>query len=266
MKSGTLFFPATDGQGAAQLEQAPRSTGINCSSSMAAAIRSLGERLLAWGTPTEGSEARDDEIELQVHEKEDVELDVLDLKGRDAADGGHIIDLAASSDSVSQHRGLEGLPGSSGDFSRSSLTAPSDLSLCASPSQVWLLCSSQQQAQKDGRSRTFASWMHSQLAQPRRRARQRPRQRRPGGRWCRACQPAWQRSSRGRRPCMRAPPGAARPATWNALCCCWKQRASRAALAAPWVSSKGGQSAGTGQKAAMQQAWTLQQRGAGCAQ
>jgi hypothetical protein len=81
---------------------------------MAAAIRSLGERLLAWGTPIEGSEARDDEIELQVHEKEDVELDVLDLKGRDAADGGHIIDLAASSDSISQHPGLEGHPASSG--------------------------------------------------------------------------------------------------------------------------------------------------------
>ncbi|BDA45443.1 Fimbrin-2 [Coccomyxa sp. Obi] len=69
---------------------------------MAASLRALGGRLLstftaASGASPEDSEINDDEgLELQVQEKEDVELDVLNLKGREVAvgkDQGHIIDL-----------------------------------------------------------------------------------------------------------------------------------------------------------------------------
>ncbi len=69
---------------------------------MAASLRALGGRLLstfaaASGTSPEDSEINDDEgLELQVQEKEDVELDVFNLKGREVAvgkDQGHIIDL-----------------------------------------------------------------------------------------------------------------------------------------------------------------------------
>lgn len=69
---------------------------------MAASLRALGGRLLssfggAAGISPEESEVNDEEgLELQVHEKEDVELDVLNLKGREVAvgkDQGHIIDL-----------------------------------------------------------------------------------------------------------------------------------------------------------------------------
>ena len=97
---------------------------------MAATIRSLGERLLAWGGTTEASEAKDDEIELQVHEKEEVELDVLDLKGRSAGDGGHIIDLAASSDHLAQQQGQGGPHDPQGEPGRKLVTQLTSLRLC----------------------------------------------------------------------------------------------------------------------------------------
>jgi hypothetical protein len=72
---------------------------------MASSLRALGGRLFntlggTVGNSPDTSEFNDDEgLELQVHEKEDVELDVLNLKGREVAvgkDQGHIIDLGAT--------------------------------------------------------------------------------------------------------------------------------------------------------------------------
>lgn len=69
---------------------------------MAASLRALGGRFLstftaAAGASPEDSDINDEEgLELQVQEKEDVEMDVLNLKGREVAvgkDQGHIIDL-----------------------------------------------------------------------------------------------------------------------------------------------------------------------------
>ena len=135
---------------------------------MAAAIRSLGERLLAWGGAPEASGAKDDEIELQVHEKEEVELDVLDLKGRSAGDGGHIIDLAASSDSLSQQQGQGSLPDPQGDPGRnyvdqSELEQTPEPVCNASYSIEKPVCNTAQTTMA-GRWRKSASWTHSRPA------------------------------------------------------------------------------------------------------
>ena len=67
---------------------------------MATAFMTFGGRLFSSfgvGLPP-ASTSEDDEIEMQVHEKEDVELDVLNLRDREGPDEGHIVDLSADGD------------------------------------------------------------------------------------------------------------------------------------------------------------------------